>query len=290
MLIACANVANLLLSHAAGRTGEIAVRLALGASRGRLVRQLLTEGFLLALGGGVCGLVFASIGVRYVTVLVQSILSAYDVQPVFDVRLDERVVLFTLLASLATILMLSLAPALRSTRVDLVTGTPSNFAAPIRAEAKELDPSMPAFNIRPLESMYEMVAIGQQSLVTQMLIFIGLLALALTIVGLYGVIAYLTALRTREIGIRMALGADRQSIVRMVLKQAGSMVGVGLVVGIGMAYFLTPAFAFAFNFAPRDATVLATVSLVLTTTAFAASLIPARRAAVVNSTVALRNE
>ncbi len=88
----------------------------------------------------------------------------------------------------------------------------------------------------------------------------------------------------------MALGADRRSILMMVLRQAGSMVGVGLLVGISLAYWLTPAFALAFNFAQHDLTVLAAVSLVLAATAFAASSIPARRAARLNPTIALRDE
>jgi hypothetical protein len=92
----------------------------------------LTESVLLAIGGGICGLVFAYVGVRYLSVLVQSVLSAYDVQPVFDVRLDERVLLFTLLASLATVVVFGLVPALRSTRVDLVSG----LKAPTKASRR----------------------------------------------------------------------------------------------------------------------------------------------------------
>ena len=122
------------------------------------------------------------------------------------------------------------------------------------------------------------------------MIAIGSLGMTLTIVGLYGVVAYLTTLRTREIGIRMALGAARPRILTMVLKQAAVMMGAGLAVGVGVAYLLTPAFAFAFNFAAHDAAVLAAAAMVLTATALAASSIPARRAAMVNPTVALRHE
>ena len=174
--------------------------------------------------------------------------------------------------------------------VVLATGDVTRVAGPIRAEVGALDAGMPVRNVRALERAYEMVAIGQQSLVFQMLTFIGLLATVLTIVGLYGVVAYLTTLRTHEIGIRMALGAGRPTILVMVLQQAATMAGPGLVAGIGLAYLLTPAFAFAFNFAPRDVRGLAAASLVLVVTAIGASLIPARRAMRLSPTVALKEE
>ncbi len=134
------------------------------------------------------------------------------------------------------------------------------------------------------------MALGQQSLVAQMMVFVGLLAVVLTVVGLYGVIAYLTALRGREIGIRMALGASRSAVLMMVLHQATGMVGTGLAAGAGLAFGLMPAFAFAFNFAPRDATVLVAVSLGVAATAFLASWLPARSAAALNPIAALRED
>ena len=525
LLIACANVVNLLLSHGAGRTREIAVRRALGASAGRVVRQLLTETALLAVGGGLVGLGLAYIGVQYLSAIVRSVLSAYDIQPLFDVRIDRRVIAFTVVASLVT-LVAGLIPALRSRRVDAVSGLkgtplagprrritiravliasqttvsvfvlaiaglsirqfidvrrtdpgfavdgvllatfdpgtagyndrqadgfyrqiatrtrglpgvqaagftqdvplifgfrftplavdgfdtppgqasvsirsfvvdpgywtamgtpilrgraftdqdsstgprvivvnetmarrywadreavgttvrlggasgfpaevigvardgkygniaespqpvfyvplsqknnpslgmtmvvrvagdPTSVAEPIRAEARRLDPNVPAFNIRSLRNVFELVALGQQSLVAQMIVFVGLLAVVLTVVGLYGVIAYLTALRAREIGIRMALGANRRAVLRMVLAQAARMVGTGLALGASLAFALMPAFAFAFNFAPRDATVVAAVTLGVAATAFVASWLPATRAAAVNPIVALRED
>src|SRR5262245_38673790 len=132
LLIACANVVNLLLSHGAGRTREIAVRRALGASAGRVVRQLLTETALLAIGGGVVGLGLAYIGVQYLSAIVRSVLSAYDIQPLFDVRIDRRVIAFTVVASLVT-LVAGVIPALRSMRVDFVSGLKGMpFAGPSR--------------------------------------------------------------------------------------------------------------------------------------------------------------
>jgi macrolide transport system ATP-binding/permease protein len=124
LLIACANVMNLMLSRARARSREIAVRLAMGAGRLRLVRQLLTESVVIALLGGVLGLVVAEAGVD----LFSRIRIPGDIPIVVDPRLDTRVLLFLLLVSVASAILFGLAPALQSTRPDLVPALKSGRA------------------------------------------------------------------------------------------------------------------------------------------------------------------
>jgi predicted permease len=111
LLIACCNVANLLLARASARRREIGIRLAMGSSRVRLVRQLMTESLLLAVTGGVAGLVLA----QATSELLTRTLSI----GVLDLRSDSRVLMFTLLASAATTLVFGLVPALQATKVDV---------------------------------------------------------------------------------------------------------------------------------------------------------------------------
>ncbi len=116
LLIACSNVANLLLARAASRRQEIAVRLAIGSDRRRLLRQLLTESALLACAGGVAGFALAYVGVHALWSLRPA-----DVAPnLIDLTIDLRVFLFALAISLATGPLFGLAPAWRSTRVDVI--------------------------------------------------------------------------------------------------------------------------------------------------------------------------
>ena len=523
LLIACVNVANLTLSRATGRTREIAMRLALGASRGRLIRQLLTESYLLALAGASVGLLFAYWGVAYLS----TIKIPTDLPVAFDARLDQRVLLFTLATSMATGLFFGLVPAFRSTRVDLITALkasaktfaggrgrrltarnllvgsqiaasvvllitagvairsfvkaqhadpgfradhvllvsfdptlihysetqtkrfyqqivektktlpgvasvglaqfvplgissgsaslvvegyqmpqgqdrlsvsantvdagfwpsmrasiargrmfderdtesgpkviivnetmarqywpnqdalgkvvrlrdrngpaahvigiardgkyetllepqqpfvflplsqryraamtmvvlaksdPAALAGPVRAAVEALDANLPIFDVRTLDDLYQARAMLPSRLTSQVMTSLGLLGAVLAVIGLYGVIAYVTAGRTHEIGIRMAVGADRRSVLLLVLKQAAGVVVVGLVIGIGLAFVLTPALAEPFDINPRDGTVFTLVPIALAGVALLASLIPAGRAARIDPMVALREE
>ena len=136
LLIACANIANLLLARAARRAGEMAVRLSIGASRGQLILQLLSESILLAVIGGAAGLLVAG----WTLNLIASLLPA-DAAATMDFALDRRVVLFAAALTLGTGVLFGLFPAVHSTRVDLLStlkgqaGQPSGARAAARFRA-----------------------------------------------------------------------------------------------------------------------------------------------------------
>ena len=115
LLIACANVANLLLAKSGSRGREIAVRLAVGASRSQLLRQLVTESILLALAGGALGLALASAGMGSLLAMAPSTLPRLS-----DIRLDARIFAFTFAVSLLTGVLFGLAPAIYATRTNLI--------------------------------------------------------------------------------------------------------------------------------------------------------------------------
>ena len=116
LLLACVNLANLLLARATERRKEIAVRLAVGASRSRLVRQLLTESVLISVAGGAAGVALAA----FINRVVRGIQLPTDISLLFDLRLDWRVLTFTLVLSVATGILFSLIPALQSSKPQLV--------------------------------------------------------------------------------------------------------------------------------------------------------------------------
>jgi putative ABC transport system permease protein len=521
LLIACANVANLMLARATRRSKEIAMRAALGAGRGRIVRQLITESLVLALAGGLVGVMLAWSGTNALAAL-----GPREIPRVNEIRMDTSVLLFGLAASVITGLLFGLAPALRSSRVDLndalkdlgkstegrsrfglrnvlvaaelaiafvlvvgagllgrsflnlmnvdagydphnvltlgtfaygaryqkpeaelaydkqamdrLRGTPgiesvamaSNLPLlsfdrsgfhireratnpsedpsvdrysvspdyfrvmkiPLKrgrvftdqdganapnvavlsescarrmfpnqdpigkeiqlggrddskpwirivgvvgdvrqygldkapemaayiAQAQDMsflfsmvartsvdprslesaaraaflaaDPTLPVFRVQPLEN-YVASSLAQRRFTLALLGLFGGLALALAAVGIYGLISYTVTLRTREMGIRMAFGAERSDVLAMVLRQGLALTGLGLAVGFAASLALTRFLSsLLFEVRPTDLVTSAAVALLLAVIALFASYLPARRAASVDPMIALRYE
>jgi putative ABC transport system permease protein len=135
LLIACANIANLFLARAASRQREIAIRLALGAGRGRLIRQFLTESILLSLIGGACGLVLTLWSTGFLVSLFPKNIANLNLPQVEEIPINGRVMGFTIIAALATGIIFGIVPALQSARVDLnntLKETGSSVAAGLR--------------------------------------------------------------------------------------------------------------------------------------------------------------
>ncbi len=134
-------------------------------------------------------------------------------------------------------------------------------------------------------------SLGRERLLATLSGFFGALALALAVIGLYGVMSYNVARRRNEIGIRMALGAEQGRVLRMVLGEVAVLIVVGLAIGLAVALFSTRLLAsFLYRLAPNDPTTLVTACAVLAASAIVAGLLPARRAARLAPMTALREE
>jgi macrolide transport system ATP-binding/permease protein len=523
LIIACANVANLLLGRARGRSREIAVRLALGATRWRLVRQLLTESMLLALVGAIVGVGFAYEGIRFF----QTIQIPTDLPISISPQLDGRVLLFSLLCSVASAIVFGLAPALQSSKPALIpalksaesgqmsvgrrlvgrnalvigqvamsmilliaagmlmdgfrhalvldpgfrtdhiltmqfdtslvrytptqshdffrtladkvrevpgvrgltfastvplspatdienvapeghqfpkgqsaariltsvvdenyfevmhtpivrgrsfmvtdkegapgvaiineefaktywpgqdaigkrvrldnkknewiqivgitstgkylftgepptpflylpfaqkprkdmylltnsSGDPAALVAPLRALVHTLDPDQPVFNVRTMEDFYQVRAISVLRIIVEIVATMGAVGLALALIGLYGLIAFSVSRRTREIGIRMAIGAHRSDVLRMVLRQGLTLavagIGIGGAISVAVSRALTAGLV---GLGHPNAATYVIVPVTLLVVALASCYLPAFRASRVDPIVALRYE
>jgi predicted permease len=171
-----------------------------------------------------------------------------------------------------------------------VRGDASASAASIMSQIKAADPHLPVSFVRPLDRLVSESAADQIALAKLSTFFAGL-ALLLACVGLYGVMSYTVAGRTREIGVRMALGARRVDVVQLVLREGLLLVALGLVMGIPLALASSRLLhSFLFEMKSTDPLSLGMVVLLLGMVATFAGLIPARRAAKVDPMVALRYE
>jgi len=170
------------------------------------------------------------------------------------------------------------------------SGNPTGMAAAVRSAVAEIDPSKPVGNLQTVEQNLRDQVSGQRVYMLLLTVF-GVIAGLLAAVGIYGVMAYAVTQRTREIGIRMALGATSSSVLTLVVKQALILVFIGLILGIGGAIGLTRFIADElYGVKPTDPATFIAVSAGLVVVAVLASLIPTRRAVSVDPTIALRHE
>jgi ABC-type antimicrobial peptide transport system permease subunit len=171
-----------------------------------------------------------------------------------------------------------------------VTGDPLSYATAVQGAVHEMNPDLPVFNVTALRQSMTLSTIFERIAVAFAGSF-GLLALVLAAVGIYSVVAYSTRQRTHEIGLRMALGAERGDILRMVLGQGMRLVLAGWAIGMVVSFAVTPVLkSLLLDVTVTDKLTYAGVSLALCAVAFLACYIPARRATKVHPMEALRCE
>jgi predicted permease len=166
----------------------------------------------------------------------------------------------------------------------------AEVAAPLRRAVQQADAGLPVIGMRTMQAQVDRFLVTER-LVAMLSGVFGLLATVLAAIGLYGVMAYAVARRTQEIGIRMALGADRAKVVRLVMSEVAAMAGIGIVIGLpcamGLSRFVQSEL---FGVTPADAMTLGLASLALAVVSILAGYVPAWRATRVDPVVALRYE
>jgi len=174
-------------------------------------------------------------------------------------------------------------------------GDPTGLAGPLREVVRQLDSNQPISNVRTLQAMYDAI-VGYMRAIARTVGAMGVMGLLLALAGLYGLVAYGVSTRTHEIGVRMALGADRGSVLRMVLRRAFTLAVAGIVAGVGLSIAVARLLE---AFSPDDSnsggddltnSAYAVMVFVVLALTMIAAYIPARRAARVDPNVALRCE
>jgi predicted permease len=183
-------------------------------------------------------------------------------------------------------------PAKRMVLTVQTAGDPAGLAAPLRKVVHDLDPNLPVSNVRTMEEFYEMRATRVFNVLIGAISAMGMMGLGLALVGLYGLVAYAASRRTREIGIRMAIGAGQRAVLNMVLRQGIVLALVGLVIGLALSVGAGRLLAAAFPTGDDslDVGALLMVVPVVVAVTFLAAYVPARRASRTNTMLALRQE
>lgn len=184
----------------------------------------------------------------------------------------------------------SVEPTLNTGLAIRTAGDPARITSAVREQIRQADPALPVFTVRTMEELRQL-NFWQFRLFGWMFSVFGAIALLLASIGVYGVLSYSVAQRVQEIGVRLALGAGRRDVLRLILGHGMKLAAIGIVLGVigaaGATQFIK---TILFNVTPTDPLSFAGVALFLAAVAFLASYVPARRAMAVDPMVALRNE
>jgi len=216
-------------------------------------------------------------------------LRGYDDVEVVGIAGDVRLNIDSLAPPVAIL------PILRAPRAAMMifvrsTRDPASLAPEVRNALRELAPQAPVYDIQSLTDR-SAAATAQTRFSTTLLALFALTALLLAAIGIYGVMALAVAARTREIGIRMALGADGRRIERAVIGEGVGLVAIGASIGVGVAIASTRVLrSLLFDLSPTDPITYAAIVALIGVTAVAASWLPARRAASIDPLSSLRAE
>jgi predicted permease len=181
-------------------------------------------------------------------------------------------------------------PASSVTLIAHTVGEPTALADPLRGAVEAIDPDVPVYRIESTAELFETRSKRLARLLTGIAGSVGLVGLTMALIGLYAIVSYQVTRRTREIGIRMAIGAMQGQVLRMVLRQAATMGIAGVAIGTAISVAGGRGLAALAEAPLFDPLLMAAVPLVLLAAMFAASLIPARRAASIDPQKALRQD
>jgi predicted permease len=174
--------------------------------------------------------------------------------------------------------------------VARTTGDPMSVAGAARNEVRQMDPTLPVANVRSMNDVVA-AALATPRLTGWLLAAFAAIALALAAVGIYGVLAYLVSQRTQEIGIRLAIGADRSEVLRMILRQGLTLAVSGVAVGVAAAFLQTRLMqSLLYEVQPADPVTFLVVPVILLAVSLVASYVPALRATRVSPLIALRTQ
>jgi ABC-type antimicrobial peptide transport system permease subunit len=178
----------------------------------------------------------------------------------------------------------------RSTVYLRVSGDAVSYAPVLQRVVRELDASLPIYNVKTFNDQKD-EALARERLVAALSGFFAVLALLLAAIGIYGVVAYSVVARTREIGVRMSLGAERGDVLWMIQRNALALTAMGIAIGIPLSLALYRLLeSQLFGVKPNDALTLASTVAILAVVAAAAAWIPARRAASIDPATVLRSD
>jgi len=288
LLIACVNLANLLLGRGAARRRELAIRLALGTSRGALMRQLLVEPVMLA------------VAARRFFPGANPLGRRIDYP---EMRRNPTGALGEVIGVVADVRYgapgAKTGPVVYASTLQTRPGAflevraardPRPLVPALRQIAHALDPEVRVYDVRTMDQLIAL-ATWRARLAAVLLGLMAALSLAIAAVGVYGVFSYAVAARSREIGVRIALGAGRERILGMVLREGAVLSAAALAVGLPAAWMLTRTLSSQlYRVSPADPLVYLSVAAVLLGVAPLACYVPARRATRIDPMATLRSE